>query len=348
MISPFGDYLRVRAGRKAVLVMLAAFVALAPSSVLATIYRVGPNQTLREPSQASRLVASGDTVLIEPMPGGYYDCAVWHADNLTIEGVGPNVLMTDMTCQGKAIFVTRGRHITIRNLTFARARVRDWNGAGIRAEGADLRVEHVRFNNNESGILVADSPGSRILIKDSQFVANGVCGPNHCGGSIEVGRIAELDVINCRIKSSKGGDDIRSLAGQTNLIGDTITDNRKISTAYLVDLPDGGSLSMHNNTLKLTPLSMPPPALVRIMQGLGAQSVKTLAFSDNTLRDDTGHSVTFVLNWSGASAVMVHNHLSGGGTAVSSSGHLWFLIKSWIHFCIDKSKAIARLVRAHL
>ena len=348
MIAPFGDVVQVNVRRVARLMVLSAVVTLAPSCTLAAIYRVGPGQTLKEPSQAARIVAPGDTVLIDPKPGGYYDCAVWTVDNLTIEGVGPDVLVTDMTCEGKAIFVTRGRHITIRNLTFARARVRDWNGAGIRAEGADLRVEHVRFKDNESGILVADSPNSSVLIKDSLFVANGVCERNRCGGSVEVGKIAKLDVVNSQIISTNGGDDIRSSANQTNLIGDAITDSRRISTAYLVDLPDGGSLSMLNNTLGLVHLHQPPPAFVRIMQGVGAQSIKSLSFVDNTIRDGTGRSVTFVLNWSGAHVIMEHNHLSGGGTALSSSGYLWFLIKSWIHFCIDKFRLATRHVRAHL
>ena len=64
-------------------------------------------------------------------------------------------MLSDKSCGGKAIFITLGSDITIRNLTFARARVPDRNGAGIRAEGRNLTVEHSRFIDNENGILAA-------------------------------------------------------------------------------------------------------------------------------------------------------------------------------------------------
>ena len=46
--------------------------------------------------------------------------------------VGAKVVITDKACQGKALFVTVGEGITVRNLTLTRARVPDGNGAGIR------------------------------------------------------------------------------------------------------------------------------------------------------------------------------------------------------------------------
>ena len=57
---------------------------------------------------------------------------------------------------GKALLITNGNNITIRNLTLQRARVPDQNGAGIRAQGNNLTIDHVRFLNNQDGILAAD------------------------------------------------------------------------------------------------------------------------------------------------------------------------------------------------
>ena len=188
------------------------------------VYRVGPEEELKTPSQAARLVRSGDTVQINPMPGGYYDCAIWGADDLTIEGIGNDVRLTDTTCQGKAIFITAGKRITIRNLAFERARVPDQNGAGIRAEGEDLLVEDSRFINDESGILAAASPNSKITIRNSQFTANGTCASSRCVGAIAVDQIAQLTVIHCKISGTKGGDAIRSLAAHTRLVGNNVED----------------------------------------------------------------------------------------------------------------------------
>jgi Right handed beta helix region len=328
--------------------LFAVLVALPPARALATVYRVGPDQALKRPSQAARIVAPGDTVQIEPMPGGYYDCAIWRADDLTIEGIGNDVRLTDMTCQRKAIFITIGNRITIRNLTFARARVPDRNGAGIRAEGADLSIERSRFIDNESGILAADSAASRIAIRDSQFTANGTCGPRHCTDAIAVGHIAELTVAHCVISGTKGGDAIRSQATHTHLVADRIEDGATGSAAFLVELPDGGSLDMENNTLERGPLPSDPSVAVRIMQGAGARPVDTLVFTGNTVRNDTHAPLAFVLNWTGTTARMENNHMSQDVTPVSSSGYLWFLTKSSIHRSLAAAKALARAIRRHL
>jgi hypothetical protein len=328
--------------------LIAILAAVAPDRSFATVYRVGPDEALNTPSQAARIVRSGDTVQIEPMPGGYYDCAIWHADDLTIEGVGNDVRLTDTTCQGKAIFITTGKHITIRNLTFARARVPDRNGAGIRAEGEDLRVEHSRFINNESGVLAASSPNSQITIRDSQFIANGTCGSGHCADAIAVGDVARLTVVNCEISGTKGGDAIRSLAVHTRLIVNHLEDGAKGTAAYLVEVPAGGSLEMESNVLERGLLPSDPSVAVRVMEGFGARAVKTLAFSGNTLRNDTHAPLTFVLNWTGTAARLENNHLLQDVTPVSSAGYLWFQTKSAIHRSLAAAKALARAIRHRL
>jgi pectate lyase len=328
--------------------LVASLAAFAPGHAFATVYRVGPDEALKTPSQAARIMRAGDTVQIEPMPGGYYDCAIWRADDLTIEGIGNDVRLTDLTCQGKAIFITVGKHITIRNLTFARARIPDWNGAGIRAEGADLRVEHSRFIDNESGILAASSPNSQITIRDSQFTDNGTCGPGHCADTIAVEHIARLTIANCNISDTKGGDAIRSLAAHTRLIANYIEDGVKGTAAYLVELPAGGSLEMEDNVLdrRLRPSGSSPA--VRVMQGVGAQAVKTLTFSGNTLRNDAHAPLTFVLNWTGTTAQMDSNHLPQDVRPVSSSEYLWFLTKSFIHRSLRTAKVQVRAIYHHL
>ena len=80
------------------------------------------------------------------------------ANDLVIEGAASETtVITDKVCHGKALFIIDGARITIRNLTLTRARVADLNGAGIRAEGGDLTIEHVRFINDQDGILAAPS-----------------------------------------------------------------------------------------------------------------------------------------------------------------------------------------------
>ena len=126
------------------------------------------------PSAAAAAARDGDR--IEIAPGSYSDCAIWRANDLIIEGASADTTtITGTPCEGKALFITRGSTITIRNLALADAHVGDFNGAGIRAEGGDLTVEHVRFANDEDGILAGTLPGKRIFIRDSEFIGNGTC-----------------------------------------------------------------------------------------------------------------------------------------------------------------------------
>jgi len=101
--------------------------------------KVGPNQTYKAPSAAAAVAKNGDHIEIEP--GQYFDCAVWNANNLVIEGTDSGVVITDKTCNGMGLFVIWGNNITVRNLTLTRSRVPDMNGAGIRLVKGSLTVD---------------------------------------------------------------------------------------------------------------------------------------------------------------------------------------------------------------
>ena len=100
---------------------------------------VGADREFKQPSAAIAAAKPGDVVSIQP--GEYFDCAMVHTGNITIQGVGDpaKVLMTDKTCAGKGILVVDGDRDTIRNMTLTRARVPDGNGAGIRPRSSRAR-----------------------------------------------------------------------------------------------------------------------------------------------------------------------------------------------------------------
>ena len=113
--------------------------------------KVGPNQTYKAPSAAAAVAKNGDHIEIEP--GQYFDCAVWNADNLVIEGTDSGVVITDKTCNGMGLFVIGGNNTTVRNLTLTRSRVPDMNGAGIRLVKGSLTVDTVKFIDNQTGLF---------------------------------------------------------------------------------------------------------------------------------------------------------------------------------------------------
>jgi Right handed beta helix region len=322
-------------------------IALTLPAFAATL-RVGPDQTLSAPSAAARVAAAGDTIEIEPKAGGYYDCAVWGADNLTIEGEGSGAVLTDTTCQGKAIFVVAGNNVTIRNLTFQRARVPDQNGAGIRAEGVNLRIESTRFIDNESGLLAVDQPSGSIAVLNSQFVNNGHCEAGRCTAGVQTDGLRLLYIEGCSFRDANEGDDVKSGAELTELVNNQIGDGATRANGYLVELPNGGSLVMRDNRLRRGSSSAERNTAVRIMAGMGAQPVRELEFVHNHLKNDTGAPLLFVSNWTNASAQMKGNAYDGDVTPVSRRGYYLFMAKSFAHYSLYRAKGFARSLRSRL
>lgn len=318
------------------LTLLLLILAGAVSPAAAKLLAVGPDQVLTMPSAAAAVAARGDTITIAP--GEYFDCALWSADQLTIEGANDAVVITDKVCQGKALFVITGNDVTIRNLTFMRARVPDGNGAGIRAEGRDLRVEHSRFVNNESGILAVDNADSKITIVDSDFTDNGKCQAS-CGHAVSIGRIAYLRVERSKFTGTKAGHHINTRALRTELSDDDIIDGASGTASYLVDLPNGGSLVMAGNRLeKGAKSSMPGVAVMMGEEGV-TRPVEELRIVDNIFTNHTGRSTIFFKNWTGSEPIAIGNTHDETTTLVSRDGYWVHLISSWIKDVVASMKA---------
>jgi Right handed beta helix region len=299
--------------------------AIAVVAALLCLYRpvgartleVGPDQPLKTPSAAAAIAMPGDTVDIAP--GEYFDCALWTADHLTIKGKGDGAVITDKTCQGKGLFITKGNDITIRNLTFARARVPDHNGAGIRAEGKNLTIEHSRFVDNEEGILAGDSPQSRITIANSAFIRNGRC-EGGCAHGIYVGHIALLRIVNSKFFETHDGHHIKSRALRTELIGNEIMDGPKGTASYEVELPNGGSLIMKNNVLEKGPNNGNHTAAVSIGAEGVTQHTGELIFEGNKFTNDDPHKTFFVKNLTATEAILTGNSFKGNIEPLSGDG----------------------------
>ena len=327
---------------------LLAIIVISVASIFsarAETLTIGPDQKIKTLGEAARIARDGDTIEIEPVKEGWFDCANWRASNLTIEGKGEGVVITDRVCDEKGLFVTSGNGITIRNITFQRARVPDRNGAGIRAQGRNLRVEHSRFINNETAILAGSSPDSTITILDSEFDENGKCAPR-CVAAVSVGAITLLRVESSVFKATNAGDHLLSAALRTELIGNSIADGATGTARYLVALPYGGSLIMRDNILEKGPKSRDPDAAIVVMAGLGSQAVNELTFAGNHFTNDTGTSVSFVRNWTGQDAAVDNNTLSGNTVLVSQYGYRWFETKSFLRDCMETAKNLVRYLRS--
>jgi len=290
----------------------------AASSAMSKTLEVGAGKLYKLPSQAAAEAQDGDLVVIEP--GSYFDCAVWRANGLTIEGAGADAgaVITDKTCMGKALFVIVGNNTVVRNLTLTRARVADMNGAGIRLEGRNLLVEHVKFIDNQNGIL-GGGPGSVLVVRDSEFVRNGTCA-GACAHGLYAGDVDLLHVEHSRFFETRHAHHIKSRALRTEVVGCNITDGENGTSSFLIEAPNGGSVIVRDNTLEKGPQSENHGAAISIgTEGVTHPTPEVLV-ENNEFRNDGSFQTVFVNNLTATPALLLGNRLSGAVTALKGDG----------------------------
>ena len=281
------------------------------ASAQAEVLEVGPGKKFEQLQQAVFAAQAGDTLRLTP--GDHYDCAIVTKSDLIIEGAGKpeETSLTDKPCGGKAALVTMGENTTVRNLTLTRMRVPDGNGAGIRMEGRNLTVDHVRFINNEEGILGGLTPESVLTIRDSEFVHNGTC-EQGCAHGVYVGQIALLHIERSRFYETMTAHHIKSRAARTEVIDCDIEDGPNGTASYEIELPIGGALLARGNTIVKGPKAENHTAAIMIGSEGVSQPTPELVIENNTFRKDGAYSTTFVVNSSATPAQLVGNNIQSG------------------------------------
>jgi hypothetical protein len=326
---------------------LAAVLLLGPFGIAsAKTLRVGAEQQYKMPSEAMAHAHDGDTVAIEP--GTYFDCALVNQNDITIEGTGPGVVMTDKVCRGKAILITNGNDISIRNLTLQRARVLDQNGAGIRGQGGNLTIVNVRFLDSEDGMLVASNPAAVVRIIGSEFVGNGKCSPEGCAHAVYVGSMAALDVENSHFFDTHVGHNIKSAAASTTVLNCDIEDGADGTSSYQIDVPNGGTVRIEDNRMEKGPRAQNRTA-ISIGEGEVIYPSQGIVVRNNTLINDTGLDATFVRNFTATPVHLSGNVFKGGKVIPLDDHHLVMQIlrflKEKYHIALALAHRLARHVK---
>ncbi len=298
--------------------MVLLLLCVATSQAMARTLNVGPGKEYPSLSKAAADAHDGDEVVIAD--GEYFDCAVWKQNHLTIAGTSAEgTVITDKACQGKALFVIPGNDVTVRNLTLTRARVPDNNGAGIRAEGKNLTIDHVRFINNQDGILTTDEPTSTIIIRNSEFTRNGTC-ENACAHGVYAGNIALLRVENSKFFETRQAHHIKSRAARTEVINCDFADGPNGTSSYTIDIPNGGSVVVRGSHMEKGPKSENHTAFIMIGEEGITQPTREIVVEDNTATDDGTYPTVLVYNGTATEAVVKGNHLGKGVTALHGDG----------------------------
>lgn len=280
------------------------------------VIRVGPGRSLSTPSAAAAVARDGDTVEIDA--GDYVaDVATWTQHDLTLRSVGGKVRLSadGASAQGKAIWVVAGDRTVVRGIEFRDAVVPDGNGAGIRAEGTDLRVVQCTFRNNQDGILAGADPESDIVIKRSRFVDNGAGdGYTH---NLYIGNVRSLRVTGSFFGGASVGHQIKSRARTTLIRANRIVD-RATTASYSIDLPNGGPAVIAGNLIQQGARSE-NSALVSYGAEGWANPGRTLWVVNNTFVNDADKGV-FVAVAPGARPRVWNNLIVGPGDLLSAPG----------------------------
>lgn len=295
----------------------------------------GPEAAFSLPSAAAEVARAGDTIRIQP--GTYYDCAVWQADDLTIEGSGEATLITDRICHGKAIFVVTGHNVRIRDLALTRARNLDGHGAAIRAEGRNLLVDGVLIENNQDGIFAPGLAGGALRIERSTFRSNGAMRGSTPSAAVRSGHLDELLIRESVFEGGRGKAAILSSASWTSLDDCRIGGGPRLEGAAV--MVEGGLRAVRN----LVEAGSGPRGYKAAILALPSARAQPLSLAENQLE---GNGL-LLLNWSGHGMHLAANRVPPGSLVASSAGAWWFTLRQWMRSAWQDIGTVGRgVVRA--
>jgi hypothetical protein len=282
----------------------------------AAILTVGKGQMYKNPKAAAAAAHRGDTIEIFP---GTYGGAVWYNSDITIMGMGSGATITGKVLMGKGLFDIEGNNVTVKNLTFAGAKVGDGNGSGIRADGTNLTILNSHFNSNQDGILAGDNAASTITVMNSTFNHNGAC-VGACAHALYVGRIAKLDVENSTFTDTQRGHSIKSRALNTMVINNRISDGANGTSSYLIDVARGGAVTITGNTLEKGPKSSNATYAITIGEEGPYAAQGPMLIANNTYRNDRMAKGVFVRNTTGFGGLVLSNNTLTGNKTILLQG----------------------------
>ena len=279
----------------------------------AEVVTVGPGQEVETLSDVAGILEDGDT--IEIVPGVYRDCAILHANGLTIRPkdwsqLRKPVRFQDATCGEQAIFLIYGNNIFIEGIEFANARVQWGNGAGVKFLGTHLFLQDTYFLNNEMGLLTGVNPDSKIFIDRSTFESNGK-EPPRWGHGVYVGHMGSLIVSNSTFIRQRTGHHIKSRAAYTEVVGNSIYDGEQGNASYAIDISNGGSVLIEGNKIQKGPRSDNLTTAICIACEGETNLSKSIVVRNNVFSNQAGQKTVFVRNLTSVEVQFSRNEFSG-------------------------------------
>jgi hypothetical protein len=304
---------------RAAAVVTFAFAVLPAASRAATTFTVGPTQYYKTIQAAVDKANPGDTI---NMQAGTYGAVNITKSNLLIQGIGTTQpVITGKSYGDKGLFVISGTNTTIKNIAFQNATSTSGNGAGIRMQGTNLTVLNSKFTGNQDGILTDANTKSTLTVTNSTFDKNGTCvSSSGCAHAIYAGHIAKLDVENSTFKNTQAGHSIKSRANATVVINNSIQDTSTGTSSYLVDVPNGGAVTITGNSLEKGPKSTNSMTAIAMGEEGASNPVGAMLIANNTFQNDYSKTQSFVWNKTGSSSLQVSGNVLKGYATKTLNG----------------------------
>lgn len=281
------------------------------------VVRVGPGRTYISISDAADNI--GDNTIVEIDAGTYVDdISNWDQDNIVLRGVGgyahlraDNIIPNNIN--GRGIWVTGGNNITVEYIEFSGATVPDENGAGIRAEGNDLRICSCYFHDNENGIL--GGAYGEMLIEYSEFNHNGL---GEFGRTHNV-YIDDGSTLVFRYNYSHHttiGHNLKSRAEENYIFYNRLMDEADGNSSYAAEFPQGGLVYLVGNLLQQGPNTDNSSIVSFAAENANNSIQEFFAINNSVVNDDSGGQF-FAIERSPDTVKIVNNILADGGSIPS-------------------------------
>ncbi len=302
-------------------IVLSAFTLAAwmPGSATAATLTVGPGKTYQTVKDAVAAAQSGDTIEVDA--GEYVDdISSIKVNDLTIRGVGgrPHLKATVPPPNKKGIFVVEQGvgPVTVENLELSGSRISEGdgnNGAGIRAQGTDLRVKNCYIHDNQNGILAGDG---LMTVEGSEFAYNGEAGYEH---NIYVGTAPKFVFRGNYTHHAKSGHAIKSRALENHIEYNRIMEEADGNGSALIDLPQGGLTYIIGNLIQKGPAAENKYRVVFYKGEGGTNPDLRLHVSHNTFVNDGAPAVVFIDALAATEVVVINNLFVGMGTQLKTA-----------------------------
>lgn len=292
------------------------WTAMAPASLFAKEWHVGPSRAYTTPAQVSNLVSDGDTVSIDASLYPNHPQVYFTRNRLLLRGVGGRPRLEAGASlagntNGKAIFVISGTDCVVENLEFANAAVPDHNGAGIRQEGCNLTVRYCFFNGNEMGILGGAYTDCTVTMEYNEFANNGSTSNPGYQHNIYIGRIDTFVFrYNYSVNAIAEGHELKSRA-RNNIILCNYIGNQTTEDSRTIDLPNGGTAVLVGNVIEQGPSSANSNLFGYGMEGLSNPAPHNVWVAHNTFvnKKSTGN---FIQAGAGTDTLFLKNNILAG------------------------------------